>query len=284
MQGTSLISLMAVAGVTWSPDSKRLACVGCSAFDMSHLRPDEGTLLVVDCAAGTVTPVVKVRAGLVAAPKWSPDGRRVTFIYLPWAWIDYLMERPEAAKPLPIPERESLRLYDVETATVSRICNLPGEGWAPCTRLEWSADSRRIGLVTLDTGPQGRATAWTVTATTGATPKRAATGISAAATWGRDLAALAFLEDRDNEVVLIYRGLHPATRRALTTLSRADSLSLSGAELAAPQPNPDTFAMPYSLPDLSPNGSRIALRVPQTLDLSGILVLDLTSNSKTPGR
>jgi hypothetical protein len=80
-------------------------------------------------------------------------------------------------------------------------------------------------------------------------------GVTEAAVWAPGLRGMAFLEPREgNEVVLLYRGLEPRTRRVL------GALPLRAAEGEVQVESQDSDDL-YSMPVFSRDGRRLALRV-----------------------
>ena len=156
-------------------------------------------------------------------------------------------EKPEAPSP-----EGGLWRYDFEAKASTKICDVPKDGLALGVPLEWAADSSEVGFVVSDPGCHGRAIGCLVAARPNSPVREVVKGLTEEAAWAPGLKGLAFLEERDNDqVVLIYKGLTPRTLRALGELPHPQGES-SGSII-----NP----LSRSLPAFSHDGRKIAVMV-----------------------
>jgi len=209
--------------VAWSPDGRRIAYLGASDAGSS--------VVVVDVAAGAGKRIVESRT-CITLISWSPDGRRLAYVAAD------LERTPTSPQP-------ALFAYDFATETSTSIANVPGDGPAAGTRLQWSPDSTQIGFIVPDP-PNGTAIGCVVDAKPGAEVRKVVRGISEAAAWSPDLKGIAFVEERhDGAVVVLYRGVRPPVRRVLGEITEA-----------SPTPPPA-----YSIPQFPPDGQFLSFLV-----------------------
>ena len=245
-----LLIVEMAASISWSPDSAHLAWTGSS--------PRGFTLHMTDCASGASKPIIEA-AGILSAVAWSPHGKRLGYALLPWELPPSSLPGDEARLR---EDAQSLWLYDFDSAERTKICDLPRNGLVSETRLQWSPDSGQIGFIRQS--GDGLADGCIVDARPGANVRPELRGISATAAWSPDLSGVAFVEDREeNEVVVIFRGMKPVTRKVIGVLHI---------------PAVDIFASPdkaegeesglgsrYSMPEFSPDGRYVALRAGEKL-------------------
>ena len=227
-QGEAVGMAAYYGGIAWSPDGGRLACV--AAHDDSG-----GSVLLVDCATGAASPIIEDTSwtGPIA---WSPDGKRLAYVR---------QGKDEDGK-----ESEASSLWVCELASGERhkLCDLPENVPEPGTRLEWSADSARIGFIMGDKHhqQQNRGIGCTVAAQPEAAVHDELLGITPIAAWSPGLTGVVFMEKREGDQwVLIYRGLRPRTRQVLGALPLESN-------------DEDDW---FSLPQFSHDGRKVALRV-----------------------
>jgi dipeptidyl aminopeptidase/acylaminoacyl peptidase len=231
-QGEALVVLVLYGTIAWSPDGARLACIAASA--------DRGAILLVDGATGAARRIVE-DTNAVGMAAWSPDGAHLAYIRASGPPVE---EESQSDQP---PGVNTICVYDVATGAREQVCEVPDDvAPVPGTRLEWSADSARLGFIAQDRHNEGRGIGCTVMAQPGAAARDELLGITPIAAWAPGLAGLVFLEQREGDQwVLVYRGLRPRTRQVLGTLP----LQANDQE--------DWF----SLPQFSRDGRRVALRV-----------------------
>jgi dipeptidyl aminopeptidase/acylaminoacyl peptidase len=230
-QGEALVGLILVGAISWSPDSARLACAAASASG--------GLLLVVDNATAVATPIIQDKNALGLAA-WSPDGKRLAYLLRSGPPVE------KQSQPNEPPGTDSFWVYDLATGAREKVCELPEETLVFGTRLEWSADSGRIGFIISDKHNEDRGIGCTVAAQPEAAVREELLGITTVASWSPGLTGVVFLEERENDQwVLIYRGLRPRTRQVLGALSLESNQE-------------DDW---FSLPQFSHDGRQVALRV-----------------------
>ena len=209
--------------VAWSPDGRRIAYLGASDAGSS--------VVVVDVAAGAGKRIVESRT-CITLISWSPDGRRLAYV-------------TADLEPTPTSPQPALFAYDFATETSTSIANVPGDGPAAGTRLQWSPDSTQIAFIAPDP-PNNTAIGYLVDAKPGAEVRKVVRGISEAAAWSPDLKGIAFVEERhDGAVVVLYRGVRPPVRRVLGEITEA-----------SPTPPPA-----YSIPQFPPHGRFLSFLV-----------------------
>ncbi|MFB3881782.1 MAG: TolB family protein [Armatimonadota bacterium] len=251
-QREALLMLILVGAISWSPDSARLACSAASATG--------GSLLLVDSATAAATPIVQDRNALGLAA-WSPDGKRLAYLLCSDPPAE---DQSQANEP---PGKNSLWVHDLATGTAAKVYELPHDSYAAGTRLEWSADSTRIGFTMVDSHNEGRAIAYTITAQPEAVAREEMLGITPIAAWSPGLNGVVFIEQREgNQWVLIYRGLRPRTRQALGVLSLKSN-------------DEDDW---FSLPQFSHDGRKVALRVGKDPFPMGVEVFEIRRATALP--
>jgi len=269
-QQEASLGVMFAATIAWSPDSARLASVAAS--------PSGGRVLLVNCASGDSKPIIEEKDGIITLA-WAPDGKRLAYVRGTGPPIERATRTADkpAAPPGGQPEQEqsllpgfegpsSLWLYDFDSGARSLVCGFPPNAFVPGTRLEWSADSTRIGCIVADPHSSGRAIGCIVDARAGSAIREILRGMTPASAWAPGLRGAAFLEEREQgQVVLLYRGLIPPTRKVL------GALTFPSQEV--PAESSDRTGQ-YSLPDFSRDGQKLALRVGQDEGLK-IVVYDL---------
>jgi dipeptidyl aminopeptidase/acylaminoacyl peptidase len=231
-QGEALVVLVLYGTIAWSPDGARLACMAASA--------DRGAILLVDGATGAARRIVE-DTNAVGMAAWSPDGARLAYVRGAGPPVE---EESQSDQP---PGVNTICVYDFATGAREQVCEVPDDvAPVPGTRLEWSADSARLGFIAQDKHNEERGIGCTLMAQPGAAARDEMLGITPIAAWAPGLAGLVFLEQREGDQwVLIYRGLRPRTRQVLGTLP----LQTNDQE--------DWF----SLPQFSHDGRKVALRV-----------------------
>jgi len=236
-----MIALMALVfgqPMSWSPDGRRLACLGPD--------PSGTAMLLLDYPAGTTTRVVSTDK-IVGWLAWSPDGKRI-------AYAETELLAPEAGGPW----KSSLWVYDVAARAAAKIAELPPGSPVEGTTIVWSADSTQIGFIAR--GPsKGRATGCLVEVRPGATVRKEVRGITGIAAWGPGLTGIAFVEGRRKEdlslaLVLLYRGVRPPVRKVLGALPYASGQSVP------------------SVPQFSADGRYVSAAVGQTRDALEVMV------------
>jgi WD40 repeat protein len=236
----------------WSPDGAQLVYV--------RVALSGSTVTMLGYPTGTAKPIVRI-AGAVIGLAWSPDGSRIAYI---------------AAHETQ--QGQSLWLYDVASGKSEKVCDVPRAGLAPDTSLQWSPDSKRIGFIT-GGGDEQIGTACVVEAHPGAKPARYE-GITTAAAWSPDLRGIAFVEQREHdgeEIVLLFRGVHPITRRVIGAIRvPTDELSSNSKQTDGEESLPSD----YSLPAFSADGRRVALRVGDRADTATVAVFDVVVPSR----
>jgi len=243
-QQSSLAGLVVTATAAWSPDGKRLACGAATRAG--------GQVLLLDYPDGAPKAVVEDKQAIFTLA-WSPDGRRLAYVLAGEPLIHPPAASGEASEPEEPEPMGSLWVYDLDAASATRICDLPEDAYVLGSRIAWSADSKEIGLISSDLHYQDRAIGCTIEAQPGAAMRQEMRGLTTAATWRQGLKGVAFLEKREGgEVVLLYRGRQPRTRKVLGALPKPPA-----REVEADEETSD----PYSLPQFSPDGRKVALRV-----------------------
>jgi len=122
------------SAIAWSPDSKHLA------FLSDHGNKEQLQLYVAPADGGPARQLTHLK-GLLAEPKWSPDGRRIAILFTE--------NLPHAAGPLdPVPPdsgvlgsqiyEQRLALVDVATSAVRQVS--PGDMYV--YEYDWSPDGR----------------------------------------------------------------------------------------------------------------------------------------------
>ena len=219
---TGLAILLFGQPVAWSPDGRRIAYLEASDTGSS--------VVVVDVSSGAGKRIVESRT-CITLISWSPDGRRLAYVAAD------LERTPTSPQP-------ALFAYDFATETSTSIANVPGDGPAAGTRLQWSPDSTQIGFIAPDP-PNGTAIGCVVDAKPGAEVRKTVRGISEAAAWSPDLKGIAFVEEREDAAVVLYRGVRPPVRRVLGEITEA-----------SPMTSPA-----YSIPQFPPDGQFLSFLV-----------------------
>jgi TolB protein len=101
-------------GVNWSSDGTHVAVA--ASGELGGAEPQ--ALYVVDIESGEITVLVDDEDGMVSAPLWSPDGRRLLFEVMD-------LSRERGARQIRFAD---LWVYDVESGAQERLT--PGEGFA----------------------------------------------------------------------------------------------------------------------------------------------------------
>jgi len=232
-----------LASLAWSPDGKHLAYVGASqslAGVFVLKVPAESTAAVPGTGAEQI------------APAWSPDGKWLAYVAAPFAPAP--SAETEGGGSSSAAGKDALWLYDPAAAQSVKVCDMPGDGLAMGTRLQWSRDSRRLGFIAM--GGEA-ATGCLVEARAGAEVSRALPGVTAMADWAPGLGAVAYVgQSMDQEAVpLLYRAVGSAEPSTLGTLE---------AGAGGPPPLPtmgEMAAVPFTMPQFSPDGKQVALTV-----------------------
>jgi len=205
--------------MAWSPDSRRIAYLSALGAHFS--------VVVVDVTCGAGKTVVE-SGNCIPLVAWSPDGTRLAYVTVP----------PESS---PATAKAALFTYDFAAEAHTKITDLPGDGIAGCTRLQWSPDSTQIGLIVPDP-PNGTAIGCLVDAKPGAEVRKVVRGISETAAWSPNLTGVAFVEEREDAAVVLYRGVQPPVRRVLGSIPQGSDLMFS----------------PLSIPQFSPDGRSVS--------------------------
>jgi len=255
----------------WRPDGAQLAYVSASQRG--------STVTIMDYPTLAAKPIARI-AGAVIGLAWSPDGARIAYVTFsepePRAKRDAratMKVAPTTGGASEVESAESLWLYDIASGKSEKVCEVPPPGLSASTSLQWSPDSKRIGFITGDSGVQ-IGTACVLEAHSGAKPERYE-GITAAAAWSPDLSGVAFVEQREHnreQVVLLFRGVHPISRRVIGAFDvPPDELSSDPKEAEGES----SLESDYSLPEFSPDGHRAALRVGDRPATATVAVFDL---------
>jgi len=260
----------------WRPDGAQLAYVSASQRG--------STATIMDYPSLAAKPIARI-AGAVIGLAWSPDGSRIAYVTFsepgPRAKRDAratMKVAPTTGGASEVESAESLWLYDIASGKSEKVCEVPPPGLSASTSLQWSPDSKCIGFAAGGGGQVG--TACVVEAHPGAKPAQYE-GVTAAAAWSPDLSGIAFLEQRERkgeEVVLLFRGVQPISRRVIGAF-HVPALELFAGPKEADHES--SLASGYSLPEFSPDGRRVALRVGNRPDTVSVAVFDIAEPSKT---
>lgn len=126
-------------GLSWSPDSKHLAFLS-DAAEKGQLQ-----LYVVSAASGPARKLTKVTKGLLATPKWSPDGKSVAVLYTQNATRDagpLVAETPETGAIKDAFFEQRLAVVDASTGTMHSIT--PEDIYI--YEYDWAPDSKTLVL------------------------------------------------------------------------------------------------------------------------------------------
>ena len=241
------------ATVAWSPDGKLLAYVGASASG-------GGIFLLTYPAQG-----IKSLAGPgpQIAPAWSPDGKRLAYLRPSSSGAEVAQPSQEASESAPEPD--SVWLYDLGAGKSQKVCEVPGGSLAAGTRLQWSKDSRQIGLIA--GASEESAIGCLVEARAGAAARAVTSKVTAMASWSPGLEGVVYVGQPDDKgrAPVLYR----APGGAPKVLGRLD---LPAEEKSGQAPQ-ESEAMPFSLPEFSPDGGKVALRVGEKANLRVAVLL-----------
>jgi len=243
------------ATIAWSPDATRLAYLA-----MAPVTKPITTVLIADYPSGR-TQAISNAAEAAIALAWSPDGQLLAYVSAPASWLEGRNPGAGKQRTRHVP-RQSLWLYDLQSASRTKVCDLSKDGLAVGTRLVWSPDSNEIGFIA-ERGDSG-ADAYIVEARRQGAVVDVMKGVTSEAVWSPALTGVAFLEQReDDEVVLLFRGVRPVTRKAIGSL-RVTPLETFPDQPQQGQEPPAGVVGPYSLPEFSPDGRWVALRAGQS--------------------
>src|SRR6266436_1745670 len=153
----------AEGSLDWSPDSKQLAFLSDAA------KPGQLQLYVISASGGPAKKITSVK-GLLATPRWSPDGKTIAVLYTENATRaagPLVAETPETGEIKDAFFEQRLALVDVSTGGFRQIS--PADMYV--YEYDWSPDSARFALIaahgngdnnwyiaqlyTLDAGPLG---------------------------------------------------------------------------------------------------------------------------------
>lgn len=266
-RAASWFILSLYAAISWSPDGKRLACIAGRGGREPTVPVVGADVLLVDATTGAAKPIIRT-TGAVTAVEWAPGDSRLAYVLIPPEPLK--LERDGKQARSATREPPALWLYGIATGVSAKVCDLPGEVVAVTTRLAWSRDSQQIGLIAAGTSG-AEASGYIVAARPGALPREELKGITTAAAWSPGLTGAAFLEERENdEVVVLYRGARPVTRRVLGAFQVEPLFTFNGEPEGRREE--ERTAGPYSLPQFSPDGRKVAVRIGETAEKMRVAV------------
>lgn len=238
------LAILALTGaISWHPDGRQLACVSAT--------PEGGRILLADRQAGATRPVLEI-GDILLTLAWSPDGQMLAYVQSD--------RRALAQETTAAARRDSLWVCSAADGSRQKVCDLPRDGVAIGSRLEWSADSGSIGCIVADGAYPGRAVACLAAASAGSPLRRVIPAVTPLAAWSPGLAGVAFVEERDpGPAVALYISAAPRSRRVLGSLPGAGS---------------EASGLSCSQPVFSPTGRRLALRAGPD-DHRQLVVLDV---------
>jgi dipeptidyl aminopeptidase/acylaminoacyl peptidase len=133
----------AEGGIAWSPDSRRIA------FLSDALKPGQPQLYLSGLAGGPARKLTHAK-GLLATPKWSPDGKSIAVLFTENATRaagPLVAETPETGEIKDAFFEQRLAIVDVGTGTVREVS--PADTYI--YEYDWAPDSKTILL----TGAKG---------------------------------------------------------------------------------------------------------------------------------
>lgn len=224
-QGMALFALVFSTPLAWSPDGRQIATIITSE--------DYARLVIIDYPSGKTRSVLTNKDWLMTVG-WSPDGKRLAYLRILLPVKSPSKETSEATE---------LWTYDIEKDSHQKICRMPND--IKEDSLQWSADSQCIGFIMQDPDDHDRAIECIVDAQPDAQIKQVLGALTQVAAWAPGLKGVAFIEEREDQIVVLYKGLEPRTLKVLGRL---------------PEPTPNESPS-YSLPQFSPDGKKIAVLV-----------------------
>jgi dipeptidyl aminopeptidase/acylaminoacyl peptidase len=126
----------AEGNVAWSPDSKQIA------FLSDAVKPGQLQLYVVSAAGGPTKKLTNVK-GLLATPKWSPDGENIAVLFTenaPRAAGPLVAEPPETGEIKDAFFEQRLALVDVAIGDLRQLSSADTYVY----EYDWSPDGKRL--------------------------------------------------------------------------------------------------------------------------------------------
>jgi len=129
----------AEGSLDWSPDSKQLA------FLSDAVKPGQLQLYVISASGGHAKKITSVK-GLLATPRWSPDGKTIAVLFTENATRaagPLVAETPETGEIKDAFFEQRLALVDVASGEVRQIS--PADMYV--YEYDWSPDSARFAVI-----------------------------------------------------------------------------------------------------------------------------------------
>lgn len=125
-------------GLSWAPDSKRLA------FLSDAVKPGQLQLYVTSSGAGPVRKLSNIK-GLLATPKWAPDGKSIAVLYTENAMRDagpLVAETPETGVIQDAFFEQRLAIVDLASGSLRQVT--PEDTYV--YEYDWAPDAKSIVL------------------------------------------------------------------------------------------------------------------------------------------